>query len=228
MIKHIYLLLFSYCLLNACTAPSNGWQPKAYTPAPALVALNDSAIVQYQQWQMHSEDSLKQSYLDAATVLLEKAFQQDKHYNTAAGNLVLMYSERGEKEKMKSTIQSIVAASPDFAEWWQILAICYDLEGDTVQAFQYYNKSNQLFEDRLALGTAKEEALMNYYSSNLLQQASGYMLVGDSEKALKRWAQFKTLHKDEPARWKDIESLFVNTNRANFLKALKEKNPLFK
>ncbi len=190
----IILVLFLYCCNNPSvkekkqTLKPGGWLPETeYRPTNAKASiLNDSAAT-LQIWSMQDPtlDPVERlKLIEIAFKLLNEALKLDPKYGLAMTNLATIYLEKRDTNKALELMHRRLALEPDIAEGWQAIGVFTDLQGDSVKAKSYYQKSIEIYDGRLKMGKkySKPENLMYYYD-NWSGKAFSLLMSGDTKNA---------------------------------------------
>jgi len=137
-------------------------------------------------------------------ILYDKAIELDDTYYLPHSNKISIYVERKQFDKALYESEMVIKKKPDLAEGWVIAGMLYDRQGETEKAKKYYEKSIEIFNNRIA---NPDKADMN--SANRLNRAFSYILLGQEEKGK---AEMTLLKKEEP------ENIMID----EFLKISKE------
>ena len=190
----IILVLFLCCCNNPSvkekkqTLKPGGWLPETeYRPTNAKASiLNDSAAtLQIRSMQDPTLDPVgRLELIEIAFKLLNEALKLDPKYGLAMTNLAAIYLEKRDTNKALELMHRRLALEPDIAEGWQAIGVFTDLQGDSVKAKSYYQKSIDIYDNRLKMGkhyTIREDLL--YYYDNWSGKAFSLLLSGKTEEA---------------------------------------------
>ena len=142
---------------------------------------------------------------DSALILYDKAIELDETYYLPHSNKINIYLGRKQFDEAVYESEMVIKKKPDLAEGWVFAGILYDRKGEIEKAEQYYKKSIEIFNDRIA-NSDKADMI----SANRLNRAFSYILLGQEEKGK---AEMTLLKKEEP------ENIMID----EFLKISKEE-----
>ncbi len=167
---------------------TTGWVPAAeYNPKnPKASVLNDSAAalqIRVMQDPTLSADE-RVEMIEVAYSLLKEALKLDPEYRLAMTNLSAIYLEKRDTNRALELMQRRLELEPDMAEGWQAVGVFTDLKGDSAKAKTYYQKSIEIFDNRLKMGKkyAVREDLLYYYD-NWSGKAFSLLLSGKTTEA---------------------------------------------
>ncbi len=127
---------------------------------------------------------------DSALILLNKATTLDSTYYTAFINKVEIYYQSKDYKKALIEAENILKVKPDFAEAWTYSGMLYEIFGDSTKAKIYYEKSVDLFEQRI-----KNSKDKNSIISNRLNKAFSNILLGNENEGRKELFELKEKYK---------------------------------
>ncbi|MCB0762665.1 MAG: tetratricopeptide repeat protein [Flavobacteriales bacterium] len=185
-------LIISFLIFISILQSCNG-QDKKPEYNPKAIEMNNKAV---QYAQTFKEDS--------ALILYDKAIELDDTYYLPHSNKISIYVERKQFDKAVYESEMVIKKKPDLAEGWVFAGMLYDRQGETEKAKKYYEKSIEIFNDRIA-NPDKTDMI----SANRLNRAFSYILLGQEEKGK---AEMTLLKKEEP------ENIMID----EFLKISKE------
>jgi tetratricopeptide (TPR) repeat protein len=200
--KNIFNLFFilSLILIHSCTTepkknlqPTQSGQTTAWLPKPEYqpmnslaIQLNDSAaVLQIRALQDPTIDlRTKKSLLDQSQKMLEECLKIDSLYGLALTNLSAIFLEKKDTGAALNLMKKRLKLEPDMAEGWQAIGIFTDLTGDSTKAREYYQKSIEIFDNRLKMGKkyAVQDDLMYYYD-NWSGKAFSLLMLGKTTDA---------------------------------------------
>jgi len=163
-----------------------GWLPPNYEASPEVLRLNDLGIRYQTQAETDPTINLEQReiYLDSARYYYQQALAQDSSYGLLYSNMAALEMQEGRMAEAEKHLRQRLAQEPEFAEGWQSLGFFKDLQGDSVAAFKYYEKSLALFDGRLAKGKKyRQPENIIYYYDNWAGKSHSLLLLGQEEKA---------------------------------------------
>lgn len=171
--RNIIIWIIFLAILQSCT----GQEEPKYNPK--AIAINNKAI---EYAQRAKEDS--------ALILYDKAIELDETYFLPHSNKISIYVKRKQFDKAIYESEMVVKKNPDLAEGWVFAGILYDRQGQTKKAIKYYNKSIEIYNERIE--NPNKAAIT---SANRLNRAFSYILLGQEEKGK---AEMNILKKEEP------------------------------
>ena len=113
---------------------------------------------------------------DSALIFYDKAIALDKTYYVPHTNKALIYAYKNQYEKAIFETEMVIKKKPDLAESFVYLGLLYDKIGKTEKAKKNYEKSIDLFNDRIENTEDERESLLN--RSN---RAISYFLIGKED-----------------------------------------------
>lgn len=193
------LIRFSFLILILASCSKND---KNANFNPDAVKLNDEAV---ELGNLHKYDS--------AIVVFDKAISLDSTYYLAYGNKAAVYSAMKEYKKALFEVERQVKAKPDFAEGWISAATLSDKTGDSIKAKIYYQKSLDLYNQRISDPARKSYLIESRINKDflLIQLGRDKEAKADLEKIKKDYPEIKTV------------DAFLNMTRKSFLLSLEEK-----
>jgi tetratricopeptide (TPR) repeat protein len=150
---------------------------------------------------------LRRSNNDSALILFDKAIAIDETYYIPHSNKVGIYITKKEYDKALYEIEMIIKKKPDLAEGWTYAGMLREGLGDTLVAKKYYEKSVEIFNERI-LNPEKEKQII----ANRLNRAVSLILLGqekDGKEELKKL-------KGEKPDYKFIDEL-IKKNKQDFI-----------
>ncbi len=170
MIKSISISL-SFLLIIACSPnklDNGGFQKKA------IEYKNKGAL------------SAQFNKYDSALFYYDKAIELDETDYLPHLRKRGIYLSLEEYDKALRESEIVLNKKPDLAKEWTFTGMLHEWLGDTITAFIYYNKSIELYDDRIA-NPEKE----NEIEANKTQRAISYILVGEEGKAREELQKLK-------------------------------------
>jgi tetratricopeptide (TPR) repeat protein len=198
IIKTINLII-SFLIFISILQSCNGLDKKPeYNPK--AIEMNNKAV---KYAQTFGEDS--------ALILYDMAIELDETYYLPHANKINIYVFRKQFDKAVYESEMVIKKKPDLAEGWVFAGMLYDRQGDNEKAKKYYEKSIEIFNDRI-VNPDKADMI----SANRLNRALSYILLGQEEKGK---SEMTLLKKEGP------ENIMID----EFLKMSKEDyiNQLF-
>ena len=193
------LIKFSFLILILASCSKND---KNANFNPDAVKLNDEAV---ELGNLHKYDS--------AIVVFDKAIALDSTYYLAYGNKAAVYSAMKEYKKALFEVERQVKAKPDFAEGWISAATLSDKTGDSIKAKIYYQKSLDLYNQRIS-----DPAMKSYLIESRMNKDFLLIQLGRDKEAK---ADLEKIKKDYP-EIKTVDA-FLNMTRKSFLLSLEDK-----
>ena len=190
-INLIISLIAFIVVLHSCKG-----QTKKLDYNPKAIEFNDKAV----------QLMLKKDF-DGALVLYDKAIALDESYYIPHSNKINIYVSRKKFDKAILESEMVIKKKPDLAEGWVFTGMLYDKQGNTEKAKKYYEKSVEIFNDRIA-----NPDKINMISTNRLNRAFSYVLLGQEEKGK---AEMTLLKKKEPKN--TIIDIFLNTSKEDYI-----------
>ncbi len=157
---------------------------------------------------------------EGALDLFNQALEIEPNLPTALMNSVNIYIKLHEFEEAKQRLRKLTELRSEEPEYWRVLGLVYDLEGDTQNAMRMYEKSFQLYEDKLDANDSEKLYIVK------LNLASLYMLMGNVEKGRELYDDLK---RENPDRSDFIDAL-KNSTKEEMLSDLQgdyKKSPKF-
>ncbi|MCK3682984.1 M56 family metallopeptidase [Maribellus sp. YY47] len=151
---------------------------------------------------------------EGALDLFNQALEIQPDLPTALMNSANIYIKLHEFEKAKQQLQKLTELRPEEPEYWRVLGLVYDLEGDTQNAMKMYEKSFHIYDKMLNSNDNDELYIAK------INLASLYILMGNVEKGTKL---YDVLKKEYPDRSKLIEGA-KNYTREKALFDLRNQN----
>lgn len=141
---------------------------------------------------------------EGALGLFNKALEIQPDLPSALLNSAKIYIKLYEFDKAKQRLRKLTEIRSEEPEYWRVLGLVYDLEGDTQNAMKMYEKSFQIYEKML--GTDNRDKL--YIAK--INLASLYILMGNVEKGRELC---DVLKEEYPDRSELIEGMETNLTR---------------
>ena len=120
---------------------------------------------------------------------------------------------RSESEVKRFEVERQVKAKPDFAEGWISAATLSDKTGDSIKAKIYYQKSLDLYNQRIS-----DPAMKSYLIESRMNKDFLLIQLGRDKEAK---ADLEKIKKDYP-EIKTVDA-FLNMTRKSFLLSLEDK-----
>jgi len=139
-IKMTMIRFTTFCLIILLMIScSEKRQNKSGAFDPKAIALNKRAV------KMISE-----SKFDSAFILLDEAIKIDETYSVPHSNKATIYvNQINYRMALKENLLA-VEKKPDLAEGWFMAGMLSDKTGDTIKSRDYYQRSIDLFEKKIA------------------------------------------------------------------------------
>ena len=179
--------------------PDNISSNKAYEMN--LIALNDSAGQLIQRFE-----------LEEALILLDSANKLDPDFPNAYQNKIGIYKRQKDYKNMLIANKKLIELKPDFAEAVFYCGMIYEWMDSLKQAKKYYEKSINLYDERLKIDTDK-----NLVYLNRLNRAFALIFV---DKEIEARKEFKELKNENPDMF--LIDSFINKDKKQILKQLVE------
>ncbi|WCL81043.1 hypothetical protein PPO43_13800 [Saprospira sp. CCB-QB6] len=239
MLKPFSAILLVFLGLTACQdakklAPEEaakldlqeGWLPPHYEASPEVLRLNDLGIRYQTQAETDPTISFAQReiYLDSARHYYQKALAQDSSYGLLYSNMAALEMQEGNMTGAEKYLRQRLLQEPQLAEGWQSLGFFKDLQGDSVEAFKYYEKSLALFDSRLAQGKKyRQPENIVYYYDNWAGKSYTLLLLGQEKKC--RESVNALLEEAAPIMGKEVQvyAAMLHQNRQDLIKGIQER-----
>lgn len=127
---------------------------------------------------------------DRALLYLDSAIHIDTTYYSAYANKCTAYCSLKDFKKALKESQMVTIVKPDLAEGWTFTGMLHDWLGDTENALKCYQKSIEIFDERIS-NPDKQKSL----EGNRLNRAVSLILMGKEETGRN---ELKKLKKDYP------------------------------
>lgn len=157
---------------------------------------------------------------EEALDLFNQALEIEPDLPMALLNSANIYIKLHEFEKAKQRLRKLTEIRPEEPEYWRILGLIYDLESNAQSATKMYEKSFQLYEDKLDTNDSEKLYIVK------LNLASLYVLTGNVEKGRELYDDLK---EENPDRSVFIDAL-KNSTKKEMLSDLQgdyKKSPKF-
>lgn len=171
IILNLICILFASC--------SGGDKKEVYNPK--AIELNNKAIAQMQKFNY-----------DSALILFDKAIEIDKTYYLPHSSKAAIFIQKKELDKALVESEKVIKIKPDFAEGWTIAGMINDKLGNTQTAMEYYKKSVELFDRKIADPEMKTKVL-----TNKLNRAFSLILLGQESEAKEEMKKLKVEKPDD-------------------------------
>ena len=193
------LIIFNLILILLASCSGKG---KKAVYNPKAVELNNRGI----GW-------MKRSNPDSALILFDKAIAMDKTYYIPHSNKIGIYISKKEFEKALAESEMVVQLKPDLAEAWNFTGMLHDGLGDSVDAKKCYQKSIELFDQRISDSQNKEKLF-----ANRLQRAFCLILLGKEKEGKE---EMKKLQSEKPNDL--VTEQFLQMNKHDFINEIFKK-----
>ncbi len=187
------LIIFNLILILLVSCSGKG-KKEVYNPK--AIELNNRGI----GW-------MKISNPDSALILFDKAIAMDKTYYMPHSNKIGIYISKKEFDKALVESEMVVQIKPDLAEAWNFTGMLHEGLGDSVAAKKCYQKSIELFDQRISDSKNKEQI----YASRL-QRAFCLILLGKEREGRE---EMKKLQAEKPNDL--IIDQFMQMNKKDFI-----------
>ena len=129
-------LIFILTIIGLLSCNSNKGQYPTYKQK--AIELNNKAV------------NLSQNFKkDSALTIYDQAIEMDDSYYLPHSNKIEIYLERKEYEKALYESEMVIKKKPDLAEGWFFAGLLNEHQGNYNKAMTYYQKSIQIFTDRI-------------------------------------------------------------------------------
>lgn len=239
MLKPFSAILLVLLGLVACQGPQKiaseeaakldlqkGWLPPNYEASSEVLRLNDLGIRYQTQAETDPTISLAQRkiYLDSARYYYQQALAQDSSYGLLYSNMAALEMQEGNMIGAEKYLRQRLRQEPKLAEGWQSLGFFKDLQGDSLAAFKYYEKSLALFDTRLAQGKKyRQPDNIVYYYDNWAGKSYTLLLLGQEEKC--RESVNALLEEAAPIMGKKVQvyAAMLYQNRQDLIKEIQAR-----
>jgi len=169
-------LLILITILQSCKGQDNNpdYNPKA-------IEFNNKAVQLMQRMEY-----------DSALILFYKAIDIDKNYYLPYSNMTGIYLSRKQFDKALQASDKVVEIKPDLAEGWTFAGMLYDSQGDSLTAKKYYNKSIEIFDNRINNPEKKKDL-----TANKLNRAVSLILLGQEVEGNDELRKLRTENPDD-------------------------------
>jgi tetratricopeptide (TPR) repeat protein len=189
MRKSLPLLFLSICLtLVHCNS-----QEKKTVYNPKAIQLNNKAV-----------EFIKTANYDHALLYLDSAIHIDTTYYSAYANKCSIYCSLKDFKKALVESQMVISVKPDLAEGWTLTGMLCDWLGDTANALKCYQKSVEIFDERI-VNPDKQKFL----EANKLNRALSLILMGQEEEGRNELKKLKEALPDN----KTVDGLLALTKK---------------
>ncbi len=128
---------------------------------------------------------------ESALMLYDKAIELDeRYYNPHLGKRSI-YVSLGEYEKALQESEMVIKKKPDLAEEWAFSGMLHEWLGDSVTAFQYYQKSIELYDDIISDPENSDEIARVRFN-----RAMSFILLGEDTKGREELKKIKDENPD--------------------------------
>jgi len=152
---------------------------------------------------------------EGALGLFNKALEIEPDLLSALLNSANIYIKLHEFEKAKQRLRKLTEIRPEEPEYWRVLGLVYDLEGDKPNAMKMYEKSFQFYEDELDTNDSEKLYIVK------LNLASLYILMDNVETGREF---YDDLIEEYPDRSEFIEGMETNLTRETIFANLQSQN----
>ncbi len=128
---------------------------------------------------------------DSALIYYDQAIELDKNYYLPHSNKVNIYLSRKDYENALHESGLVIEKKPDLAEGWTFAGMLYDFLGDTIKAKAYYEKSIEIFDQRISNPDKK-----NDLESNRFNRAFSLILIGKEKEGKEELKKLKSENPD--------------------------------
>ena len=187
------LIIFNLILILLVSCLGKG---KREVYNPKAIELNNRGI----GW-------MKRSNPDSALILFDKAIAMDKTYYMPHSNKIGIYISKKEFEKALAESEMVVQLKPDLAEAWNFTGMLHDGLGDSLAAKKCYQKSLELFDQRISDSKNKKQIF-----ASRLQRAFCLILLGKEKEGKE---EMKKLQSEKPDDL--ITEQFLQMNKRDFI-----------
>jgi len=166
---------------------------------PKAIELNNKAGEYYQIGEY-----------DSALYYFDKAIELDENYYLPHSNKVNIYLSRKDYKKALNESELVLKKNPDLAEGWTFTGMLYDFSGDTIKAKSYYEKSIEIYDQRISNPDKKQDL-----ESNRLNRAFSLILIGKEKEGKE---EFKNLKSENPDNI--IIDEFLKINKQDYIRQI--------
>jgi tetratricopeptide (TPR) repeat protein len=178
----LIILNLIWILFASCSGTNN---KEVYNPK--AIELNNKAVEQVKKFNN-----------DSALILFDKAIEIDKTYYLPHSSKAGIFIQRKEYDKALVESETVIRIKPDLAEGWVFAGMIYDKLGNTETAMEYYKKSVELFDKKIA-----DPEMRTKVFTNRLDRAFSLILLG---KEIEAKDEMKKLKAENPEN-KTIDEL---------------------
>jgi tetratricopeptide (TPR) repeat protein len=136
--------------------------------------LNNQAINIMQQGMLESGKE-KEKYYNEALNLFNEAIEIDSSIINSYDNKINILVDMKRYTEAIEVLELKLIREPDLAEGYFFLGLLSEAINDTISAYELYNKSIDIYEDRISQGKMIE--------ANEINLALSYLFIDDEEKA---------------------------------------------
>jgi tetratricopeptide (TPR) repeat protein len=187
-------LLILITILQSCKG-----QDKKPDYNPKAIEFNDKAVQLMQRMEY-----------DSALFLFNKAIEIDKNYYLPYSNMTGIYLSRKQFDKALLASDKVVEIKPDLAEGWTFAGMLYDRQGDSLTAKKYYNKSIEIYDNRINNPEKKNDLTVNR-----LNRAVSLILLGQEVEGKNELRKLKTENPDDL-----MIDEFLKMNKQDYIRQL--------
>jgi tetratricopeptide (TPR) repeat protein len=187
-------LLILITILQSCKGQDR--KPDYY---PNAIEFNDKAVQLMQRMEY-----------DSALILFYKAIEIDKNYYLPYSNMTGIYLSRKQFDKALQASDKVIEIKPDLAEGWTFAGMLYDRQGDTLTAKKYYNRSIEIFDNRINNPEKKKDL-----TANRLNRAFSLILLGEETDGKAELRKLKTENPDDL-----MIDEFLKMNKQDYIRQL--------
>jgi len=193
------LIIFNLILilLSSCSG-----KEKKEVYNPKAVELNSKGI-----------KLMKKSDMDSALIRFDEGIAMDKTYYLPHSNKIGIYISKKEFDKALVESEMVVQLKPDLAEAWNFTGMLHDRLGDSLSAKKCYQKSIDLFDQRITDSQNKEKLF-----ANRLQRAFCLILIGKEKEGKE---EMKKLQSEKPNDL--VTEQFLQMNKRDFINEIFKK-----
>ena len=188
------LITFSYyfLLFFSCSEQMGCYNPKA-------IEFNDKAV-----------ELMQRSEYDSALILFDKAIEIDKIYYLPHSNKTTIYVRLKQLDKALHESEMVVKKKPDLAEGWTLAGMLHDRLNDTLMAMKYYNKSIEIYDERILDPKKKSHIAVNKFN-----RAVTLILLGKEKEGKDEMLKLKLENPDDL-----MIDEFIDMNKEEYIRQI--------
>ncbi|MGM0636392.1 MAG: tetratricopeptide repeat protein [Bacteroidota bacterium] len=157
--------------------------------ASLFIACNNYDREKAEEYEQQAVDiAMQGGDLEEAIQLLDKAIEADASWAKPHNLKSTIYMQERDFDKVLEETEMIIEKDDDNGEAYVLSGIIYENRGDKDKAFDYYNKSVKIFEDKLASEGDEEDEMQELEGMPSTEEVNlifSYILLEDEENANK-------------------------------------------